>query len=79
MVDSDRTDGHGSLLGGSTRAVITAAAGVGLFAGLAGAAVAALLGQARSTVRLIELAAIESEMARYQVVRPKSLALGAAL
>ncbi len=41
-------------------AVLTAAAGVGVFAGVAGATVAALLNQAKATVRLIEQAAIES-------------------
>ena len=41
-------------------AVLAAAAGVGVFAGVAGAAVAALMNQAKATVRLIEQAAIES-------------------
>ncbi len=47
----------------STRAAITAAAGIGIFAGLAGAAVAALLTQARATVRVIEDAAVEAAVA----------------
>ena len=41
-------------------AVLTAAAGVGVFAGVAGATIAALMNQAKATVRLIEQAAIES-------------------
>ncbi len=44
-------------------AVLTAAAGVGVLAGLAGAGIAALMNQARATVRLIEQAAIESAIA----------------
>ena len=41
-------------------AVLAAAAGVGVFAGVAGATIAALMNQAKATVRLIEQAAIES-------------------
>ena len=63
MTDSDRIDQQDGLLGGSTKAVIAAAAGVGLFAGLAGAAVAALFGQARTTVKVIQQAAIEAAIA----------------
>jgi lysophospholipase L1-like esterase len=44
----------------SSKAVVTAAAGIGVFAGLAGAALAALVSQARTTVKLIEQAAIDA-------------------
>ena len=49
--------------GTSNRAVIATAAGVGVAAGLVGAAVAALMTQARSTVRVIEQAAVEAAIA----------------
>lgn len=46
--------------GGSSRLALTAAAGIGVFAGLAGAAVAALLNQAKATVSAIQQAAINA-------------------
>ncbi|MET3806673.1 lysophospholipase L1-like esterase [Nakamurella sp. UYEF19] len=48
---------------GSIRMAVTAAAGFGVVAGMAGAAVAALLNQARATVRVIEQAAIDAAVA----------------
>lgn len=52
MTEPERTE----CLGGA----VAAAAGVGLMAGLVGAAVAALLNQARSTVKVIEQAAVDA-------------------
>lgn len=61
QVDRQDTTGQsGPPGGGFARVAITVAAGVGVFASLAGAMVAALLNQARSTVRAIELGAIEA-------------------
>ena len=51
------------MTGTSSKAVLAAAAGVGVLAGLAGAAVAALMTQAKSTVRTIEQAAVAAAVA----------------
>lgn len=48
---------------GSIRTAVTAAAGFGVVAGMAGAAFAALLNQAKATVRVIEQAAMDAAVA----------------
>jgi lysophospholipase L1-like esterase len=57
------TSGPAGAVGGPGRGVITAAAGIGMLAGLAGAAFAALLNQAKVTVRAIEQAAVDAAVA----------------
>ncbi|SDO30394.1 Lysophospholipase L1 [Nakamurella panacisegetis] len=49
--------------GVSSRAIVATAAGIGVSAGLVGAALTALMTQARSTVRAIERAAVDSALA----------------
>ncbi len=53
----------GATVGGGAKTLVAAAAGLGVVAGLAGAAVAAVLNQARATVRKIEQAAVDAAVA----------------